>query len=127
MDAPIADSAINQYPYGIILIALALYFQFGSAHMAKGYPRKIPGFRHSQREQNEQGRLDASRVGLCTPYMGMSYPGSSASGQESRLWDAERFYLPTARRHGQLYCSFLSEEPVLRIFTILKLTRRWSA
>ena len=47
----------------------------------------------------------------------------AASGQESRLWDAERFYLSTAKRHGQLYCSFLSEEPVLRIFTIVEINK----
>jgi hypothetical protein len=45
-----------------MLIALAMNFQFGSAHKAKGYPWKIPGFRHKQREQNERCRSDASRV-----------------------------------------------------------------
>jgi hypothetical protein len=61
----------------IILIESAMFYLFDSAHRAKGYPRKIPEFRHSHREQNEQCRLDASRVGYAAWYMGMSYPGSS--------------------------------------------------
>ena len=45
---------------------------------------------------------------------------ASAASWQCRLWDAERFYLPTDKRHGKLYCFFLSEEPVLRMFTILE-------
>jgi hypothetical protein len=79
----------------IILFAFAMYFRFGSAHMAKGYPRNIPGFRHNQREQNERCRSDASRVGYATHTQECHIQAPAASGQECRLWDAERLYLPT--------------------------------
>jgi len=91
-------------------------FQFGSAHKAKVYPRKIPGFRHNQCEQNERCRSDASRVVYAPHTWECHIQAPAASGQKCRLWDAERFYLPTAKRHGKLYCFFLSEEPVLRMF-----------
>jgi hypothetical protein len=88
-----------------------------------GIPGKKPGFRHNQREQNEWYRSDASRVVFAPHTWECHIQTPVASVQKCRLWDAERFYLPTAKQHGKLYCFFLSEEPVLRMFTILEINK----